>query len=37
MPKGFSSYLEIDWEATARNLQADYSSVEYDNMTYWYR
>lgn len=37
MPKGFPSYLEIDWEATARNLQVDYSSVEFGGVTYWYR
>ena len=37
MPKGFPSYLEIDWEATARNLRADYSCIEYDGVTYWYR
>jgi len=35
--KGFPSYMVIDWEATADNLRADYSSVEFDSVTYWYR
>lgn len=34
---GIPSYIEIDWEATARNIRMDYSSVEYDGVTYWYR
>ena len=37
MPKGFPAYLEIDWKATARNLQVDYSSVDFGDVTYWYR
>lgn len=36
-PKDFPSYIEIDWEATANNLQVDYSSAEFDGVTYWYR
>lgn len=27
----------IDWERAARDLQMDYSSVDYDDVTYWYR
>lgn len=27
----------IDWERAARVLQTEYSSVEYDGVTYWYR
>jgi antirestriction protein len=27
----------IDWEQAARELQQDYSSVEIDGTTYWYR
>jgi hypothetical protein len=27
----------IDWEAAARDLQQDYSTVEWDGVTYWYR
>lgn len=30
-------YIVIDWEATARNIRVDYSSVEFDGVTYWYR
>jgi len=37
IPSNLPSYIEIDWEATARNIQQDYSSVEYDGVTYWYR
>lgn len=27
----------IDWEKATRELQTDYSSVEFDGETYWYR
>jgi hypothetical protein len=27
----------IDWDRAAHDLQADYSSVEFDGVTYWYR
>jgi hypothetical protein len=27
----------IDWEKAANELQTDYSSVEFDGETYWYR
>lgn len=38
MPRdGFPSYMVIDWDATADNLRADYSSIEFDGVTYWYR
>lgn len=37
LPKDIPSYLVIDWEKTAENLQQDYSSVDYDGVTYWYR
>jgi hypothetical protein len=37
MPREIPSYIEIDWEKTADNLRADYSSIEYDGVTYWYR
>jgi hypothetical protein len=36
-PTGVPSYYVIDWEATARNLRTDYSSIEFDDVTYWYR
>lgn len=37
LPKDIPGYLAIDWEATADNLRADYSRVEYLGTTYWYR
>jgi hypothetical protein len=27
----------IDWERAARELQGDYSTIEYEGVTYWYR
>jgi antirestriction protein len=27
----------IDWDRAARELRMDYSSVEFDNVTYWTR
>jgi hypothetical protein len=30
-------YTCIDWDRAARELQMDYTSVEYDGITYWYR
>lgn len=30
-------YTCIDWEQAARELQQDYSAVEYGGITYWYR
>jgi hypothetical protein len=36
-PNGVPNYYVIDWEATADNLRADYSSVDFDGITYWYR
>ena len=29
--------LGNDWEATARNVRIDYTSVDIDGRTYWYR
>jgi hypothetical protein len=37
VPRDLPDYIEIDWRATARNVQTDYSSVEIDGRTYWYR
>lgn len=37
LPRDIPAYLEIDWEKTAENLRADYSSVEINGETYWYR
>lgn len=37
LPKNIPAYLEIDWDKTADNLRADYSSAEYDGVTFWFR
>jgi hypothetical protein len=37
LPRDMPSYLVIDWEATARNIRVDYTSVEFDGVTYWVR
>lgn len=37
LPKDIPGYLAIDWNATAENLRVDYSSVEIDGETFWYR
>ena len=31
------SWVEIDWDATAGNVRMDYTPVEIDGSTYWYR
>lgn len=31
------SYVVVDWEATADNIQQDYSSIDIGNNTYWWR
>jgi len=37
IPRGLPHWVEIDWEATARNMRADYSSIDLDGGYYWYR
>lgn len=37
IPRDLPHYIEIDWRGTARNIQTDYSSVEINGRTYWYR
>ncbi len=37
LPKDLPHYIEIDWEATARNICMDYTSVDFDGVTYWIR
>lgn len=37
VPQNLPSYLEIDWEASANNVQQDYSYVDVGENTYWYR
>lgn len=35
--KDIPSWIEIDWEATARNVRMDYTSIEIEGVTYWFR
>jgi len=37
LPRDLPGYLAIDWQATADNLEVDYSSVDYDGVEYLYR
>tara|TARA_R110000868_G_scaffold13885_5_gene64547 strand:- start:13583 stop:14011 length:429 start_codon:yes stop_codon:yes gene_type:complete len=37
LPKNLPDYIVIDWEATAGNLKADYTEVEFDGATYLVR
>ena len=37
IPADLPSWIEIDWKATARNVQVDYMPVDYNGTTYWYR
>jgi hypothetical protein len=35
MPAEITSYLVIDWEATAENIKCDYTTVEIEGTTYY--
>ena len=37
LPRNLPHYIAIDWEATARNIRVDYTAIEIDGQTYWYR
>ena len=37
IPAKLPSYIHIDWEATAREVMVDYTTVEIDGVTYLYR
>lgn len=37
LPRELPSYIAIDWTKTADNIRVDYSSIEFDGVTYWYR
>jgi hypothetical protein len=37
IPRELPSYIEIDWEATAKNLKVDYAETEFDDVTFFYR
>lgn len=37
LPKDLPNFIVIDWEATADNLKADYTYVDYAGVEYWIR
>ncbi len=37
LPKEIPHYIEIDWKATADNIEADYTSVDFDGVEYLVR
>jgi uncharacterized protein (UPF0335 family) len=37
MPRKIPGYIVIDWEATADNLKADYTEIDFDGVTYLVR
>ena len=37
VPRDLPHYIEIDWEATARNIKPDYTEVSFDGVTYLIR
>jgi hypothetical protein len=37
IPANIPDYVVIDWEATARNIKVDYSEVDIEGRTYFYR
>jgi len=37
IPRDIPHYIEIDWDATARNIRVDYTPTDIDGVTYWYR
>jgi hypothetical protein len=37
LPRDLPWYIVIDWEKTANNISADYSVIDYQGETYYYR
>jgi hypothetical protein len=37
IPSDLPDWIEVDWEATARNVQQDYTEVDFDGVAYWVR
>lgn len=37
IPRDLPHYIEVDWDATARNIRIDYTCIDIDGNTYWYR
>lgn len=37
LPRNIPDYIEIDWQATADNIRADYTAVDFNGDTYYVR
>lgn len=37
IPRDLPHYIVIDWEATAQNIQVDYTAFEFEGTTFWGR
>jgi hypothetical protein len=37
LPQDIPHYIVIDWDATADNIQQDYSAIDFEGKTYLYR
>jgi len=37
LPRDLPDYIEIDWDKTANNIAMDYSTLEFDGVTYYIR
>ena len=37
IPRDLPWFVEVDWNATARNVRMDYTPIDIDGVTYWYR
>lgn len=37
LPRDIPWYIEIDWEKTAANIAADYTTIDFDGVTYYIR
>jgi antirestriction protein len=37
IPRDLPHYIHIDWQATARDVQVDYTPIDVDGATYFYR
>ena len=37
IPKDFPTWIEVDWKETAKNVKVDYTTIDIDEETYYYR
>lgn len=37
LPRDLPHYVAIDWGTTARNIRTDYTPIDLEDATYWYR